>query len=97
MDRVLVTPARRGVVIVGHLGQQAFVVVIRAAVLIVWASSSGRASTVASQASLSCSSRPSCWERRSPHLAGAASNGPGDSASSWLTPATRKPPASQSA
>lgn len=35
MDRVLVTPARRGAVIIGHLGQQAFIVVLQAAVLIV--------------------------------------------------------------
>ena len=35
MDRVLVTPVRRSAVIVGHLGQQAFIVVIQAFVLIV--------------------------------------------------------------
>ena len=35
MDRVLVTPVRRAAVIIGHLGQQAFIVVIQAAVLIV--------------------------------------------------------------
>jgi ABC-2 type transport system permease protein len=34
MDRVLVTPARRGAVIVGHLGQQAVIVVIQAVVLL---------------------------------------------------------------
>jgi ABC-2 type transport system permease protein len=35
MDRMLVTPVRRFSVIVGHLGQQAFIVVIQAAVLVV--------------------------------------------------------------
>jgi ABC-2 type transport system permease protein len=35
MDRVLVTPARRTAVIVGHLAQQAFIVVVQAAALIV--------------------------------------------------------------
>jgi ABC-2 type transport system permease protein len=35
MDRVLVTPARRAAVIVGHLGQQAVIVVVQAAALIV--------------------------------------------------------------
>ncbi len=35
MDRVLVTPARRGAVIIGHLGQQAFIIVLQAAALIV--------------------------------------------------------------
>jgi ABC-2 type transport system permease protein len=34
MDRVLVTPVRRFAVIVGHLGQQAFIVVLQALVLI---------------------------------------------------------------
>ena len=34
MDRVLVTPARRSAVILGHLGQQAVIVVIQAVVLI---------------------------------------------------------------
>jgi ABC-2 type transport system permease protein len=35
MDRVLVTPARRSAVVIGHLGQQAFIVILQAAVLIV--------------------------------------------------------------
>ena len=35
MDRMLVTPVRRTAVIVGHLGQQALIVVIQAAVLVV--------------------------------------------------------------
>ena len=35
MDRVLVTPARRTAVIIGHLGQQAFIVVLQAIALIV--------------------------------------------------------------
>jgi ABC-2 type transport system permease protein len=35
MDRVLVTPVHRAAVIVGHLGQQAFIVVLQAIVLIV--------------------------------------------------------------
>lgn len=34
MDRMLVTPVRRFAVIVGHLGQQAFIVVIQAIVLV---------------------------------------------------------------
>jgi ABC-2 type transport system permease protein len=35
MDRVLVTPVRRAAVIIGHLGQQALIVVLQALVLIV--------------------------------------------------------------
>lgn len=35
MDRVLVTPANRAAVVIGHLGQQAFIVVIQAIVLVI--------------------------------------------------------------